>query len=113
MCNRVFFFESDVIPEQKTIRALFCDHGMYIFWSDSSMYMFTIANHCNYPGLVSNIQCEYCPALYARKGLLDRHMKNYHPDKKIVPDENEVYEKSDEINQGNLSRGIDNWLGLA
>ena len=40
-------------------------------------------------------------------------MKNYHPDKKIVPDENEVYEKSDEINQGNLSRGIDNWLGLA
>ena len=75
--------------------------------------MFTIANHCNYLGLVSNIQCEYCPALYARKGLLDRHMKQYHPDKKIVPDESEVQEKTDPTNQGNLLRGIDNCLGLA
>ena len=75
--------------------------------------MFTIANHCNHLGLVSNIQCEYCPASYARKGLLDRHMKKFHPEKKIVPDENEVQEKSDKINQGNLLRGIDNWLGLA
>ena len=40
-------------------------------------------------------------------------MKKFHPEKKIVPDENEVQEKSDKINQGNLLRGIDNWLGLA
>ena len=59
------------------------------------------------------IQCEYCPASYAKKGLLDSHMKKFHPEKKIVPDENEVQEKTDTTNQGNLSRGIDNCLGLA
>ena len=77
--------------------------------------MFTIANHCNYLGLVSNIQCEYCPALYARKGLLDRHMKQFHPEKKIVPDESEVQGETDTTNQecSKCGKSFDDLIVLA
>ena len=57
-----------------------------------ALQAFTFANHCI--GLDSKIQCEYCPALYERKGSLDRHMAKYHPDK-IVPDESEVQGETD------------------
>ena len=76
------------------------------------MCTFTFANHCTYLGVDSKIQCEYCPALYERKGSLDRHMAKYHPDK-IVPDESEVQGETDTTNQGNLLRGIDNCLDAA
>jgi hypothetical protein len=76
-----------------------------------TLLVFTFANHCI--GLDSNIQCEYCPAFYERKGSLDRHMAKYHPEKKRVPDESEVQGETDTTNQGDLLRGIDYCLGLA
>ena len=79
-----------------------------------ALWAFTFANHCAYLGLDSKIQCEYCPALYERKGSLDRHMAKYHPDK-IVPDESEVQGETDTTNQecSKCGKSFDDLIVLA